>query len=78
MSFENKRGQTIDVDTLIVVWSNNCKEMRYGRVIKLYTDRFRYVMPDGSKKYCHNMEAVYVPDDQNEFEFEYTIEAIKS
>lgn len=78
LEYINYLGQSIKKDTLVLVFNPYTKKQVYGKVIKLTPHQVWYIEPCGKETRTGNIDSMYVPDDQNEFSFEYTLEAIKS
>ena len=74
----NKFGREMTIGTLIVAWNSSSKQMYYGKITKMLETYFEYSIPDGTTKRCYNPNMVYVPENQEEFEFELSMEILKS
>lgn len=74
----NKFGRDMTIGTLIVAWNTSTRQMYYGKITKMYIRYFEYSIPDGTIKRCYNTNMVYVPENQEEFEFELSMEILKA
>lgn len=74
----NHLNQIIKMDTLVLVYRTGRAEMAYGKVIRITDTAVTFIFPDGETGRTYNMSMIYVPDNQDEFAFEYAVETLKS